>query len=84
MNGPTKQLEQLVLSQQLAHGGHPVLRWMAGNVAIEQDAAGNWKPSKRYSTDRIDGIVALIMALERATTAPPGGSVYEPRDLIVL
>lgn len=67
MNAPTKKLEELVLARKLAHGGHPVLRWMAGNVSLETDAADNWKPSKKKSTDRIDGIVALIMALDRAT-----------------
>lgn len=66
MNAPTKKLEELVLSGRLAHGGNPVLRWMASNVSIENDAADNWKPSKKKSRERIDGIVALIMALERA------------------
>ncbi len=68
MSAPTKKLEELVLSQRLAHGGHPVLRWMAGNVSLETDAADNWKPSKKKSIERIDGIVAMIMALDRATT----------------
>ena len=63
MNWPTKKLEELVLGGRLAHGGHPVLRWMAGNVSIETDAADNWKPSKKRSPERIDGIVALVMAL---------------------
>jgi phage terminase large subunit-like protein len=68
MNAPTKKLEELVLSGKLAHGGHPVLRWMASNVSVEKDAADNWKPSKKKSCERIDGIVALIMALDRAST----------------
>jgi phage terminase large subunit-like protein len=63
MSAPTKELEKLVLAGRLAHGGNEVLRWMAGNVATETDAAGNVKPSKKKSTQRIDGIVALIMAL---------------------
>ena len=67
MNWPTKKLEEVVLSGKLAHGANPVLRWMAGNVSIEKDAADNWKPSKKKSPERIDGIVALIMGLERAT-----------------
>jgi phage terminase large subunit-like protein len=57
MNAPTKRLEQLVLNSELAHGGHPVLRWMADNVSLETDAADNWKPSKKKSRERIDGIV---------------------------
>ena len=52
------------------HGGNPVLRWQAANVTVEQDAAGNIKPSKRKSTERIDGIVAMVMALGRAMVQP--------------
>ena len=57
---------------------------MAGNVSIETDAADNWKPSKKRSTERIDGIVALIMGLDRATTQPQFTSVYEHRGLLTL
>ncbi|MEX0725737.1 MAG: terminase TerL endonuclease subunit [Planctomycetaceae bacterium] len=71
MNAPTEKLDELVLSHKIAHAQHPVLRWMAGNVSLEQDAADNWKPSKKKSIERIDGIVALIMGLDRATTQPP-------------
>ena len=71
MTGPTKELEKLVRSGKLRHGGHPVLRWMASNVAVETDAAGNLKPSKKKSTERIDGIVAMIMALGRSMVAEP-------------
>jgi phage terminase large subunit-like protein len=70
MNSPTKRLEQLVLSEQLAHGGNPVLRWMANNVSLETDAADNWKPSKKRSRERIDGIVGLIMGLALAQDNP--------------
>lgn len=71
LSAPTKDLERLILDGKLRHGGHPILRWMAGNVAVEQDAAGNTKPSKRRSTERIDGIVALVMALFCAMRAEP-------------
>ena len=81
MNWPTKKLEELVLGAKLAHGGHPVLRWMAGNVSIETDAAGNWKPSKKKSRERIDGIVALIMAIARATSQPAADWNFEPGSL---
>ncbi len=74
MNWPSKKLEEVVLSGRLCHGGNPVLRWMAGNVSIEQDAADNWKPSKKRSVERIDGIVAMIMALDGATTSEPSPS----------
>ena len=83
MNAPTKKVEELVLSGRLAHAGHPVLRWMAGNVSLEKDAADNWKPSKKRSIERIDGIVATIMALGLATVAAPP-SVYETRGVLQL
>jgi phage terminase large subunit-like protein len=70
MSAPTKRLEQLVLSSELAHGGHPVLRWMANNVSLETDAADNGKPSKKKSRERIDGIVGTIMALGIAGVTP--------------
>jgi len=52
------------------------LRWMAGNVAIEQDAADNWKPSKKKSQERIDGIVTLVMAIDLATRYVERASIY--------
>ncbi|WP_199195170.1 MULTISPECIES: terminase large subunit [Pirellulaceae] len=84
MSAPTKKLEELVLSQKLRHAGNPVLRWMAGNVAIEQDAADNWKPSKKKSQERIDGIVALVMAVDLATRHVEYESIYrEPGGLFL-
>src|SRR5262245_59117496 len=71
MSWPSKNLEAIVLSERLRHGGNPVLRWMASNVSLETDAADNWKPSKTKSRERIDGIAAVIMGLERATTDVP-------------
>ena len=71
--------------EQSWHGGNPVLRWMASNVAVEEDAAGNLKPSRRKSSERIDGVVALINALGRGITAPEvGRSVYATRGVLVL
>jgi len=66
LSAPAKEFEALVLGRRIRHGGNPVLRWMAANVAIEGDAAGNIKPSKSKSTERIDGIVSAIMACGRA------------------
>ena len=68
LSSPSKQLEALVVSAKLLHN-NPVLDWQAGNVAIQQDHAGNIKPSKQKSTERIDGMVALVMALGIAATA---------------
>ena len=86
MSAPTRELEKLIVSCKLAHGGNPVTRWMASNVAVAQDPAGNLKPAKDKSTERIDGIVALIMALGRAMLPeePEFTSVYLTRGLRVL
>jgi len=82
MTAPTKELEALVVSGKLDHCGNPVLRWMASNVTVEQDAAGNLKPSKAKSTERIDGIVAAIMAIGRAMVTPcEKRSYYEDHDV---
>ncbi len=82
MTSPTKEWEKLVVSGKLRHGGNPVLRWMASNVAVEIDAAGNLKPSKKKSTERIDGIAAGIMALGRALLTSEPRSVYDTRGLL--
>jgi phage terminase large subunit-like protein len=65
LSAPTKALEKAVLGRTLRHDGHPVLRWCVSNVSVETDATGNLKPSKKVSTERIDGVVALIMAIDR-------------------
>lgn len=85
MSLPTKELEKLIIGGDLRHGGNDVLRWMASNVCVETDAAENLKPSKKKSTQRIDGIVALIMAIGRAISPDESGtSVYEKRGVKVL
>jgi phage terminase large subunit-like protein len=79
MSSPAKALEAAVVAGRLLHGGHPVLAWQASNVAIQQDHAGNIKPSKAKSNERIDGIVALTMALgiHATATAPPPEQSWE-------
>ena len=85
MSPPTKELMKLTLEQKLAHGGHPVLRWMMDNIFIRTDPAGNIKADKEKSTEKIDGAVATIMALDRALRNDGGGgSVYDGRGLLVL
>jgi phage terminase large subunit-like protein len=84
MSAPTKELEVIILGGRLRHADHPVLRWMAGNVTVETDAAGNLKPSKKKSTEKIDGIVSLIMALGRAMVRPEVQSVYDSQGIDVL
>jgi phage terminase large subunit-like protein len=65
LSAPAKSLERAILSRRIRHDGHPVLRWCVSNVALETDAAGNIKPSKSASTERIDGVVALVMAIDQ-------------------
>jgi phage terminase large subunit-like protein len=83
MSAPAKEFEALVLSGRLRHGGNPVMRWMVGNCSVERDAAGNIKPSKKKSSEKIDGVVATVMALGRATLRPPP-SMYDVRGVMVL
>ena len=86
MNAPTKELERITLGGVFSHGGHPVLRWNASNVAVETDAAGNLKPSKNKSTEKIDGIVSLIMGIGgvMARDLGAGRSVYESAGLFTV
>jgi len=72
MSPAAKELEKRLLGRSFNHGGNPILRWMAGNTAVENDPAGNIKPSKRKSTERIDGIVALTMAIGRSMVQSSG------------
>jgi phage terminase large subunit-like protein len=81
MSAPTKDLQRLIkvgsrvdedgvpIKPLIRHGGNPLLRWMVDNFAVAMDAAGNVKPDKANAGDKIDGVVALIMALARAVAA---------------
>ncbi|GHU54025.1 hypothetical protein AGMMS49975_13720 [Clostridia bacterium] len=92
MNEPTKELMRLTLSKKIAHGGNPVLRWMANNICIQSDStsgeargmddAGNIKPSKAKSGEKIDGIVSLIMALGRAMVHDDKSKEYDGAGVI--
>lgn len=86
MSPPTKELMKLTLEEKVAHGGHPVLRWMMDNIFIRTDPAGNIKPDKEKSTEKIDGAVATIMALDRAIRCgnDTSASVYDGRGLLVF
>ena len=84
MSPPTKELMRLVLEHRLCHGGHPVLRWNMDNAYVRTDPAGNLKLDKEKSTEKVDGAVALVMALDRAMKNQGGDSVYNHRGLIVL
>jgi phage terminase large subunit-like protein len=85
MSAPTKELMNLVLGGKIRHGGHPVLRWNADNMVVTQDPAGNLKPDKARATQKIDGCVALVMAIDRASRhKDEEKSVYESRGVTVL
>ena len=86
MSTPTKEFYRLLMEGQIIHAGHPILRWMAGNVVVETDAAENIKVTKAKSKEKIDGIVASIMALDRClrNEGEQQGSVYDQRGLLVF
>ena len=82
MSPPTKEFYKLLMEGKIIHGGNPVLRWMAGNVVVETDPAENIKPTKAKSPEKIDGIVASIMALDRCirNAGEQQGSIYDDPD----
>ena len=86
MSPPTKEFYKLLMEGRIQHGGNPVMRWMAGNVVVDTDSAGNIKCTKARSPEKIDGIVAAIMALDRAVRheSVQQGSVYDDRGLLVF
>ena len=86
MSPPTKELMKLTLEQKIAHGGHPVLRWNMDNIFIRTDPDGNIKADKEKSTEKIDGAVATIMALDRAIRCgnDPSESVYSSRGILFI
>jgi phage terminase large subunit-like protein len=85
MSPASKELYKLLMEGKITHGGNPVLKWMSGNIVMHQDPAGNIKPDKEKSVEKIDGIVATIMALDRCVrNANNSGSVYDNRGILVF
>lgn len=86
MSPPTKELMKLTLEQKIAHGGNKVLRWMMDNVCARTDPAGNVKMDKEKSTEKIDGAVATVMALDRAIRCgcDASESVYDSRGMLFV
>lgn len=86
MSPPSREFYEQLMKGNMVHGGNPVLKWMCGNVAVEQDPAGNIKPTKSKSADKIDGVVATIMALDRCIRKQNAASVYDDpaRGLLVF
>ena len=84
LSAPSKQLESLIISKKLIHNNNPAANWMINNTVMEEDSAGNIKPSKKRSSEKIDFTVSLIMALGCFMTEENVTSVYEQRDLLML
>lgn len=86
MNAPIKQLEKMILSREINHLGNPVLRWMCGNIQAKYDPAGNIKFDKAKSAEKIDGMVALAMAVGgwMMNEKPAGPSKYETEEIVVV
>lgn len=81
-NEPVKLFEQLVGEGRIHHGNHPVMQWMAGNVALDRNVAGLRLPSKGKSGEKIDGVVASIMGLAKAI--PYVTSVYDTQGITTV
>lgn len=82
MSPAMKAMERLYMAGELVHGNNPVLNWMASNLVVREDPAGNVKPDKAKSTEKIDGMVALAMAIDRAVRqAADDGSIYDEQDV---
>ena len=84
MSPPTKEFYKLLMEGRIIHGGNPVMKWMSGNVVVDTDPAGNIKCTKAKSPEKIDGIVAAIMALDRCIRHENQTSVYDERGLMVF
>jgi phage terminase large subunit-like protein len=80
----SKHFEGLVFTGKLDHGGNPVLRWMALNANVISDTNANFKPSKKHSREKIDGITATVCALAVALTAEDKTSSYENERLTIV
>ena len=83
MSAPMKEMEKLIVSRGLRHGNNPVLTWNVHNLVATRDPAGNLKPDKRRSREKIDGAVAMIMGIDRATRHDPEAlaSIYDERGI---
>ena len=84
MSAPTKELEKLIIGKQIIHDDNPCMNWMLSNVAIQEDPAGNIKIAKNKSKEKVDGLVALVMALGEMMTEESTDSVYDERGLLIL
>ncbi len=84
MSFPTKEFQKIVMRKKIRHGGNPVLRWMFDSIAMRTDPAENIKIDKDKSTDRVDGMVALVMGLDGALRVENETSVYEDEGIFTI
>tara|TARA_Y100000593_G_C4303352_1_gene334490 strand:- start:1455 stop:2516 length:1062 start_codon:yes stop_codon:yes gene_type:complete len=84
MSAPTKELEKLIIGKQVNHTNNPAMNFMISNVAIQEDPAGNIKIAKNKSKEKVDGVVAMVMALGEYMTGDDVDSVYDNRGLLIL
>jgi phage terminase large subunit-like protein len=84
MSPPSREFYEQLMKGNMIHGGNPIMKWMCGNVVIEKDPAGNIKPTKAKSKDKIDGVVAAIMALDRCIRHEQTESIYDSRGLLFI
>ena len=84
MSAPSKEVEALIIGKKILHNNNPAAAWMVSNCVMEEDAAGNIKPSKKRSSEKIDFVVSLIMAVGEMMTMDDSSSVYNDRGLLIL
>lgn len=87
LSSPMREVEKLMLGKRIRHGGHPVLRWMVSNLQASQDPAGNLKPDREKSADKIDGFAALLDAVfvwQHSASVEEFTSIYEARGVEVF
>jgi phage terminase large subunit-like protein len=81
LSAPTKELERLVISGEIHHGDNPVLNWMCSNAMAARDASGNVKLDKGKSTEKIDGLAALINGIAARLSDPDAGASSDPGEI---
>lgn len=84
MAGPVNEFDKMLLKKQINHGNNPILAWMADNIEVSQDPAGNRKPNKATSQGKIDGIVGILLALDRKMRLQTKRSKYEEKGMAVV
>ena len=87
MSTPSKDFEKRVKQQEIIHDKNPCLGWQIGNVELEIDASDNIKPSKKKSSEKIDGVVALVMAINTYLNLgrdEDESSPYDERGIIFI